>query len=56
MMYTKSFENKYQMINYFNKVRANKAIAFCTMGLNANTGWTVNYSYKKIRKLDNTAM
>jgi len=35
--------------NYFNKVRANEDIAFCTMSLSPKYhGYVVMYSYKKI--------
>lgn len=43
--YTKNFEHKEQMINYYNKVIKNEKIASacCYFGVN---GYTVEYSYK----------
>lgn len=44
-VYTKNFEHKGQMINYYNKIMENKKIisACCYFGPN---GYTVQYSYK----------
>lgn len=44
-VYTKNFEHKGQMINYYNKVIKNEKItsACCYFGKN---GYTVEYSYK----------
>lgn len=44
-VYTKNFEHKGQMINYYNKIRNNEKIASvsCYFGKN---GYTVQYSYK----------
>jgi hypothetical protein len=46
-MITKTFEHKGQMINYFNKVRKNPNISFCTMGFEVGTGYTIHYCYIK---------
>lgn len=45
--YTKTFEYKGQMINYYNKVRQNLQIELCSCGWVAGQGWTVMYSYRK---------
>lgn len=49
-MITKTFEYKGQMINYYNKVRKNKNIAFAWCGLFADLGYCVQYSYKQNNK------
>ena len=46
-MKTKTFTYKGQMINYYNKVRQNKAIDFCVCGLSAEHGYYVSYTYAK---------
>lgn len=46
-MKTKTFTYKGQMINYYNKVRQNKAIDFCVCGLSAEHGYHVSYTYAK---------
>lgn len=48
-MKTKTFDYKGQMINYYNKVRQNKAIDFCVCGLSAEHGYYVSYTYAKKR-------
>lgn len=48
-MKTKTFEHKGQMINYYNKVRQNKAIDFCVCGLSMEHGYYVSYTYAKKR-------
>jgi uncharacterized pyridoxamine 5'-phosphate oxidase family protein len=47
MTYTKTFQFKGQMINYYNKVKNNPNIAFCTMYTDVRTGFTIMYTYKK---------
>ena len=49
-MITKTFQFKGQMINYFNKVKANPTIDFIVMGLFPNLGYAVQYSYKSNSK------
>lgn len=44
-MITKTFTQKGQMINYYNKVRQNKKITFCMCSLDAELGYCVRYSY-----------
>lgn len=46
-MKTKTFTYKGQMINYYNKVRQNKAIDFCICDLSAEHGYYVSYTYAK---------
>lgn len=50
-MITKKFNYKGQMINYYNKVRNNPGIDFCTCGWfydnDGHGSYTVKYSYKK---------
>ena len=44
---TKTFEYKGQMVNYYNKAKANPDIAFICCGFFFDTGkYTVMYSYK----------
>ena len=46
-LYTKTFEHKGQMVNYYNKVRVNENIGFCCCGLSAQYGkYYVSYEYK----------
>lgn len=45
-VYTKTFEFKGQMINYYNKVKNNPKIAFACCGFFVKTGYTVQYWYK----------
>lgn len=47
MMITKTFEYKGQMINYLNKVKANKNIAFCYTCFDCQLrAWTLRYKFK----------
>ena len=46
-MRTKTFEHKGQMISYYNKVRKNTRVGFCTCGLDADLGYFVSYNYLK---------
>ena len=47
-LYTKSgFTYKAQMINYYNKVKANPKVDKCWCGIFAETGYTVQWTYKK---------
>ena len=43
--YSKSFTYKGQMVNYYNKVRQNKDVEWCTCSLDAKTGYTVTWKY-----------
>lgn len=48
MTYIKTFENKGQMINYYNKMKFNTKLASILTCLSAETkAWTIYYSYKK---------
>lgn len=42
-VFRKTFEHKGQMINYYNKVKANPLIAFVTCGYEVGYGYTVIY-------------
>ena len=44
-MREKHFEYKGQMINYFNKVKANPKVTYCTMCNDVTKGYTVIWSY-----------
>ena len=46
-LYSKSFEFKGQMINYYNKVRKNTKIDMCWCGLFMDRGYTVYWTYKQ---------
>ena len=47
MMITKTFQYKGQMINYLNKVKQNKNIAFCFTCFDCQLkAWAINYEYK----------
>lgn len=41
-MKEKTFNYKGQMINYYNKVKANPKVKFCIMSTNATKGFTVS--------------
>lgn len=45
-MITKTFEYKWQMINYYNKVIANKKVAMCFRGFSVEKGcYYVSYKF-----------
>lgn len=44
-MREKTFEYKGQMINYFNKVKQNPKVTYCTMSNDATKGYVVKWSY-----------
>ena len=46
-IYRKHFNRKGSQINYFNKVRANAKIAWCSMSNDMFDGLTVTYTYLK---------
>ena len=49
MTYTKTFQNKYHMNNYLNKMKSNKKIDIIFTALSAEYhAWAIYYQYKKI--------
>lgn len=48
--YEKTFQYKGQMINYFNKVKANPNVDFVMCGHSSEKGYYCFYTYKKSEK------
>ena len=44
-MKEKTFDYKGQMINYYNKVKANPKVTWCTMSTDVTKGYVVRWSY-----------
>jgi len=49
-LYTKHFDHKGQMINYFNKVKDNPQIASVWCYFGVGEGYTLHYIYKENKK------
>ena len=54
-LYTKTFEYKGQMVNYYNKALQNKDIYFARCGISADCGgkYCVQYAYKEKEEKNN---
>lgn len=44
-MKKKTFDYKGQMVNYYNKVKANPKVKFCVMYTDETNGYTVEWRY-----------